>query len=173
MRWSVLLNAVGAATADPAPRFVTTEALSEAPPVYRSLYTAKPEPKEVLGLDMTARLLVEIGRHARAIGARPVVLILPELWQVDVANRPDWRRALRVAGADWRRPQRVLSRALEAEGVEVVDALPALARASRRARSQEEHTYYRAWRHLTARGHRTVARLLASRLDLPRSPGGS
>jgi len=170
MRYSALLNALGEATAKEQPPFVPTSEMPREPTIYRTLYTRQPAPEETAGLAMTVRLLDEIARHARAIGARPIVLILPELWQVDVASRADWRARLRELGADWRRPQRVLRRALADRGVEVIDALPALARASRHARTQEEHTYYRGWRHLTALGHRTVARLLASRLDIATRP---
>jgi hypothetical protein len=100
----------------------------------------------------------------RAIGARPVVLLLPEIWQVDVYNDPALRRRLRAAGAEFRRPQRILRAALEADGVQVIDALPALARASRRG----GRVFYPEWRHLNARGHAVVARLLAARLGLGR-----
>jgi hypothetical protein len=170
MHYSAILNAIGEVTAAPPPVFVPTAELPPEPTIYRPLYERDLPEEERAGLELTARLLQEIARHARAIGGRPVVLILPELWQVDVANNAGWRRRLRERGADWRRPQRFLRRALESDSVEVIDALPALARASRGAETQEEHTYYRAWRHLTAQGHRTVARLLAGRLPIAGTP---
>jgi hypothetical protein len=170
MRHSVALNAIGVATAEPRPTFTPTAELASEPPPNRLATGADADASRIEGLELTERLLVEIARHARAIGARPVFLILPDLWQVDVANHPGWRRRLRERGEDWRMPQRELERALTAEGALVIDALPALARASRDARTQDEHTYYRAWRHLTARGHRTIARLLAPRLGVP-GPG--
>ena len=43
---------------------------------------------------LTSRLLVEFARHVRAIGAEPVVLIIPELWQVEVLGDPARRAAL-------------------------------------------------------------------------------
>jgi len=166
MRYSAFLNAIGEATANAPPPFLRVDELPAHTPIHRTIYGPRPTDADERTLDLTERLLTTAAEHARAIGARPVVLLVPDLWQVDVANRPDWRRELRAAGADWRRPQRRLTQALEGRGIEVIDALPALARASRHARVGDEHTYYRGWRHLTARGHRTLARLLAPRLGV-------
>lgn len=165
MRRSALLNAIAMVTAEtPRPADATNAWIP--PPVYRSLYTRQPSEQDRRALRLTARLLIEISRHARAIGARPVMLLIPELWQVDVARDARSRRSLRASGADWRRPQRELRRALDDEGIEVVDALPSLVRAARTARPGEAYPYYRGWRHLTARGHRVIARRLSARLGL-------
>jgi hypothetical protein len=125
---------------------------------------------------LTSRLLLEFVRRARAIGAVPVVLILPELWQVDVFADPARREALRRVDADFQRPQRFFTALLEGQGVQVVDALPALGRATRASlASGGPHTYYREWRHLDAFGHAVVADLLGARLGVKhhRAPAAS
>ncbi|HEY8515359.1 MAG TPA: SGNH/GDSL hydrolase family protein [Candidatus Binatia bacterium] len=132
----------------------------------QSVYTAELSPEDAQRLDLTVRLMREVARETRAIGAEPVVLIIPELWQVEVYNDRELRRRLQESGADFRRPQRVLRAAMEADGIEVIDALPALARASRRLARAGQHTYYPQWRHLNANGHAVLARLLASRLGV-------
>lgn len=167
MRHSVLLNACAEATTDRSPPRPTAASTRSPTPIYRSLYTAAPSDADRRGLALTGRLLLEIARRAWAMGARPVVLLLPELWQVDVARNPEWRADLRRLGARWRRPQQELRRVLEPAGVEVIDALPVLARFERTATASEATTYYRRWRHLNARGHQAVARQIAARLGLP------
>jgi hypothetical protein len=167
MRHSALLNALAAATSGERPP-------DEAGPVefrlWDTIYERAPSADDRRGLAITARLLREIAGRARAIGAEPVVLLLPESWQVDVAERPDWRARLHALGADWRRPQKVLASSLRQGGVRVIDALPALARASGSAPPEGSGsappTYYRRWRHLNPRGHAVVADLLERRLGL-------
>ena len=125
---------------------------------------------------LTSRLLLEFVRRTRAIGAVPVVLILPELWQVDVFADPARREALRRVGADFQRPQRFFTALLEDQGVQVIDALPALGRATRASLASDgPHTYYREWRHLNAFGHAIVADLLGARLGVKnrRAPAAS
>lgn len=171
MRYSAFLNAI-AETSRKDWSFAGPREAQAAPvapvDVPHSHYTADYTAKDVVRFALTARLLREAARHARAIGARPVVLLLPELWQVEVYNDRAWRGRLRAIGAEFRRPQRILRDALEADGVEVIDALPALARASRGGWESGRHTYYREWRHLNARGHAVLADLLAARLGIER-----
>jgi len=172
MRDSALLNALaetvnlqrGAADAD-APATAETSA------VHRSIYQREPSAEDARRFALTSRLLVEVARHARAIGAQPVVLLIPELWQIEVYNDRAQRDRLRAVGADFRRPQRVFRDVLRGEGVAVVDALPALARAARHSPAGGASVYYPEWRHLNARGHDVVARLLAARLGIRRHPG--
>jgi hypothetical protein len=125
-------------------------------------------------------LLLEFVRRVRAMGATPVVLMIPELWQVEVFGDAQRRAALWEVGGSLQRPQRWFTALLEAQGVQVIDALPALARATRDSRARGgPHTYYREWRHLNAFGHAVVADLLRARLDVggrrpdraPPSPG--
>jgi lysophospholipase L1-like esterase len=121
---------------------------------------------------LTARLLREFVVRTRAIGAEPVVLILPDVGQVEAFADPARRAALRRAGADFQRPQRVFSALLAEQGVQVIDALPALGRATRtRLAGGGPHTFYPEWRHLTALGHAVIADLLAARLVVKRRPG--
>lgn len=164
MRRSSLLNAIAAATRPP-------DRGAEQDPVevrlWDTIYGAIPSETDRRGLAITVRLLREIIRRSREIGAEPVILILPESWQVGVAQRPRWRAQLRAQSADWRRPQKVLRRALASEDARVLDALPALTRATRRGAAVDAApTYYKRWRHLNAHGHAVIARLLEHRLGL-------
>ncbi len=168
MRYSAFLNAIAEISRKDWTFTAPRKAHAATVDVPHSHYTADYTAKDVLRFALTARLLHEAARHARAIGARPVVLLLPELWQVEVYNDRAWRRRLREVGVEFRRPQRILRDALEADGVEVIDALPALARASRGGWETGRHTYYREWRHLNARGHAVLAELLAARLGIER-----
>jgi len=167
MRHSALLNAVAAAVGDSPPPSVDSEEFR----LWDSIYEREPTAEDRRGLALTVRLLEEIAVRVRAIGAEPVVLILPEAWQVGVAQRPEWRERLRTLGADWRRPQKILAGTLGATGVPVIDALPALAHATRGRdpeRADAHPTYYRRARHLNAHGHAVVAKLLEKRLRLRR-----
>lgn len=164
MRRSALLNAIAETTNGTAPD--PAAKLPARPTVYSSIYEREPGDRARRGLPMTVRLIAEIVRRARDSGARPIVLLLPELWQVDIAIRPAWRADLRARGIDWQRPQRFLRRGLAGLRVEIVDALPALARASRRSPDGGPHTFRRQWRHLDPNGHRVVARVLGARLGL-------
>jgi len=172
MRHSALLNAIAEASRkDSTPREPQpSNALNN------SIYVAEPTPQDRHRFAVTSRLLEEVVRHVRALGAEPVVLIIPELWQVEVFNDPQRRAALRAIGADFRRPQRVFAAVAHAAGAQVVDALPALARATRRSQARGgPHTYYREWRHLNALGHAAIAELLGARLGVTDRParGGS
>ncbi len=168
MRRSALVNAIAEATNGTAPP--PGARLPEHPTIYNSMYAAEPDAAARRGLDTTARLLVELARHVRAAGARPLVLLVPELWQIDVSAMPRWRAELTAQGADWRRPQRVLREALRAEGVAVVDALPALVRAARTSADGGPHVFLRQWRHLNQRGHAVIARRLRPNLGLAPRP---
>lgn len=165
MRRSAFLNAIAEASR----KDRTSTAAAEVQPsvaLAQSFYTAEPSVEDVRRFVLTSRLMVEVARRARALGAEPVALVIPELWQVEVASNPELRRRIAATGADFRRPQRVFREVLHAEGVRMIDALPALARASRRLARRGEHTYYREWRHLDANGHAVLARLLAARLGI-------
>jgi hypothetical protein len=138
-------------------------AWADQPRLPHTFYASETTAEDRHTFALTVRLLIEIARHARAIGARPVVLVIPELWQVDL-NRYDAGKKLRRAGVRWRRPQQVLRAELGAEGIEVIDALPALSRAQRTGFPRGQQVFYRGWRHLTASGHEVIARLLRARL---------
>lgn len=169
MRHSALLNALAETS-----RKDWRERPREAQPsnaLNNSIYVAEPTPHDRHRFALTGRLLYEVVRHVRAIGAEPVVLIIPELWQVEVFNDPRRRTALREMGADFRRPQRVFGAVARAAGAEVIDTLPALARAVRRSQAHGgPHTYYREWRHLNAHGHAVIAELLGARLGVTDRP---
>lgn len=163
MRHSALLNAIAAATSG------TREQQDYDPPqvrIWDSFYEREPSEHDRRGFAMTVRLLREVVARARAAGIEPVLLLLPESWQVAVAQRPHWREQLRAQSADWRRPQKVIRQAFAGEDVVVIDALPSLARAARGDRPDATPTYYPGWRHLNARGHAVVGDLLEHRLGL-------
>jgi hypothetical protein len=170
MRHSALLNAIAeigngdhsAASRDPSQRRPAQPSVE----LHHSMYLVQPNEDDTQRFALTSRLLIEVARHARAIEARPVVLLIPELWQVEVYNDRTQRRELEAMGADFRRPQRIFRGVLRDEGVEVIDALPALARAARRSPTGGASVYYPEWRHLNARGHAVLARLLAARLGV-------
>lgn len=171
MRHSALLNAIAEISRKDWSRPATAPDTQPSAALGNSIYVADPTPHDRARFALTSRLLREVVRHVRALGAEPVLLIIPELWQVEVFNDPRRRAALNEIGADFRRPQRVFGAVARAAGAEVVDALPALARATRRSQaSGGPHTYYREWRHLNAHGHAVVAELLAARLGVKHRP---
>lgn len=139
------------------------------PPYNNPMYAAQLGDRDRERFTLTGRLLLEFVRRVRAMGATPVVLMIPELWQVEVFGDPQRRAALWDVGGSLQRPQRWFTALLEAQGVQVIDALPALARATRASRARGgPHTYYPEWRHLNAFGHAVVADLLRARLDVGR-----
>jgi hypothetical protein len=168
MRNSALLNAVAEAVNNGRGGGEQGAAGSAQPVVelHNSMYLVSSTSEDTQRFALTSRLLIEVARHARAIGAQPVVLLIPELWQVEVYNHREQREALAAMGADFRRPQRIFRAALRREGVTVIDALPALAHAARHSEIGSASVYYPQWRHLNAGGHTVVARLLAARLGI-------
>lgn len=172
MRHSALLNAIAEASrkdwGDDEPGAREPQPSNA---LNNSIYVAEPSAYDRDRFAITSRLLREVVRHVRAIGAEPVLLIIPELWQIEVFNDRRRRAALGEIGADFRRPQRVFAAAAREEGAVVVDALPALARATRRSQARGgPHTYYREWRHLNAHGHAVIAELLGARLGVTDRP---
>ena len=170
MRHSALLNAIAEASRGDgsSPDGATDRARDdERPPYNNPMYAAQLAERDRERFAFTGRLLLEFVRRVRAMGATPVVLMIPELWQVEVFGDPQRRAALWEVGGSLQRPQRWFTALLEAQGVQVIDALPALARATRTSRARGgPHTYYREWRHLNAFGHAVVADLLRARLDV-------
>lgn len=164
MRYSAVLNALAETTVDKsAPKPGGQEGWHIRGRPMRSVYRAEPNDDAARALHLTARLLVEIARRVRAVGGQPLILILPEHWQVEASNEPAWREELRAHGIDWRRPQKYLRRVLEAENIAVVDALQPLGRVSR-GQPGRERTFYPRWKHLTVVGHRAIADLLRPRV---------
>ena len=177
MRRSALLNAIAELSRKDWPTLgVGSEGDAARTPYLHPMYADPLPGSERARYAMTERLLLEFVRRTRAIGAEPVVLILPELWQVEIFADPARREALRRLGADFQRPQRVFTSLLRQQGVQVIDALPALGRATRAsAAAGGPHTYYPEWRHLNAYGHAVVADLLGARLGVKhhRAPAAS
>lgn len=167
MRYSALLNALAVVTSGNAGPSAPPAAPADADvELHSSMYLVPSDAEDGRRYALTSRLLVEFARHVRALGARPAVLLIPELWQVEVYNHPRQRAELRAMGADFRRPQRIFRAALERAGVPVIDALPALARAARHSPLGGAAVFYPQWRHLNATGHEVIARLLAARLGV-------
>lgn len=170
MRHSALLNAIAEISRkDWSLPGASGDAEAARVPYLHPMYADPLSDAERARYAMTGRLLLEFVRRTRAIGAEPVVLILPEVWQVDLYADPARRAALRRIGADFQRPQRLFASLLAQQGVPVIDALPALGRATRASLAAGgPHTYYPEWRHLNALGHAVVADLLGARLGLRR-----
>ncbi len=170
MRYSAVLNALAETTVDKSePKPGGREGWHLRGRPMRSVYRAEPTDEDAKAVRITARLLSELGRRVRVAGAEPLVLILPDHWQVEASNDPAWRSELRDHGIDWRRPQKALRRALAEQDIPVVDAMQPLARLSR-GQPGRERTYYPRWKHLTVVGHRAIADLLRPRIrnDSPR-----
>jgi hypothetical protein len=85
MRHSALLNAIASAGGDPTP---PSEQDSEQFRLWDTIYEREPTAEDRRGLRVTVRLLQEIARRARALGAEPVVLMLPESCSAPTGGAP-------------------------------------------------------------------------------------
>ena len=110
---------------------------------------------------LVTSVLLELVAEVEATGARCVIMLIPDQYQVD-GNLVD--EILRAEGSsledyDLDRPQRELSAVLEAAGVEVLDLLPEFRRAARHGA-----LYRPRDTHWNSRGNRVAADALAERL---------
>ena len=169
MRHSALLNAIAELSRSDWTPADDGDRGGERPAFNSPMYGAVLDERDRARFAVTGRLLLEFVRRVRAMGATPVVLMIPDLWQVEVFGDPHRRAALWQAGGSLQRPQRYFTALLEEQGVQVIDALPPLARATRASGTRGgPHTYYPEWRHLNAFGHAIVADLLRARLGIKR-----
>lgn len=115
-------------------------------------------------LDRVVETLESLAAEVDSVGARFVVVIVPDEFQVDAElRRAAFECAGTAAGAyDLERPQRALSRRLAAAGIETVDLLPAFRRVS------DSRPLYRPRdTHWNPAGARLVARTLTAALEPP------
>jgi lysophospholipase L1-like esterase len=101
---------------------------------------------------------------ARKIGAKPLVLVIPDKAQVDPQSRAAMAEQIADPGYDPDRPYRGMVEAAKAAGLTVVDALPAMKQAADGGKRQ---LYFaRDW-HTNPAGNRVVANLLTGALAQP------
>ncbi len=113
-------------------------------------------------LEDVGRTLVAFEREVRATGARFVVMVVPDEYQVDAGVRA---AAMRLAGTDSSdydlgRPQRRLVEWLGGRGIETLDLLPAFQKVGR-----QRKLYNLRDTHWNRDGNRLAAELLAARLE--------
>lgn len=103
---------------------------------------------------------------ARRAGADLAVVLIPDEVQVDAALADQVTRASNraPAGLDFDRPNRLLTVALEAEGIPVLDLLPVF-----RAAASRERLYKPQDTHWNIAGNRLAASAIAAFLDGPRA----
>lgn len=159
MRHSHLLNALAeiGTPESPDPRPGRTGWHDQDRPMRPEFLTSGPS-ADGEPLELATRLLLELAARIAEAGAQPVVLLLPDVWQVEAALDPAWQNELRASSIDWRRPQSFIRDRLESASVPVLSALQPLAEAA----SGGAIVFYPRWRHLTALGHRVVAEQLGT-----------
>lgn len=111
--------------------------------------------------DRVTPVLLELAAEVEAAGARCIIMIIPDQYQVDGRLVDEILRAegRSLADYDLDRPQRALAATLEAAGVEVLDLLPEFRRAAR-----DGALYRPRDTHWNGRGNRLAADALAERL---------
>ncbi len=102
--------------------------------------------------------LADIRASAASVGAPAMVLVIPEIGQVEAAKRARTMADYRFGEdeVDWERPQRELLAQATRAGVQVIDLLPAF-----RDRADRDGLYLPIDEHFSALGHRVTAELLA------------
>lgn len=113
-------------------------------------------------LDRVRRVLRELHAQASRAGARVVVLVIPDEYQVhpDVARAAAAAQKQAIEAYDLDRPQHELTRALAEDGIEWVDVLPAF-----RAAAARERLYVPRDTHWNRAGHALAADELVAFLE--------
>ncbi|HEX8966293.1 MAG TPA: SGNH/GDSL hydrolase family protein [Chloroflexota bacterium] len=103
------------------------------------------------------RYLAETRDTAASVGARVVVMAIPEMSQFDdqVRARTMANFRFRDDEVDWQRPQRELAVQTRQDGLPLLDLLPAF-----QSRPDRADLYLRIDTHFTANGHRVTAEAL-------------
>lgn len=116
-------------------------------------------------LERVVRVLRELDAQVGRSGARLVVMMIPDEYQVhaDVAGLAARAEGRTLDAYDLDRPQRELGRALRDEGIDALDLLPAF-----RERGAAERLYVPRDTHWNRSGHRLAAEQLAAHLERPR-----
>jgi len=120
--------------------------------------------------DRTAGVVIELADDVRHAGARFVVMVIPDQYQVDqgLVEQVLSSTGTRIEDYDFDRPQRVLGRALESEGIEVLDLLPIFRRAS-----SGDELFRPQDTHWNRRGNEVAAESLVDFLATGRAGGGA
>jgi lysophospholipase L1-like esterase len=108
------------------------------------------------------KYLSQLGATADSVPAPVLVLVIPQIAQVEPADRDKTMAEFRFNEdeVDWERPQRELAAQARAAGLPVLDLLPEF-----RAAPQRDDLYLEVDQHFTAAGHRTTAQLLADAIE--------
>lgn len=116
-------------------------------------------------LERVMRVLRELDAQVRRSGARLVVMMMPDEYQVhaDVAALAARAEGRALDAYDLDRPQRELGLALRNEGIDALDLLPAF-----RDRGTAERLYVPRDTHWNRAGHRLAAEQLAAHLERSR-----
>jgi len=120
--------------------------------------------------DRTAGVVIDLATEVRHAAVRFVVMVIPDQYQVDqgLVEEVLSSTGTRIEDYDFDRPQRVLGKALESEGVEVLDLLPIFRRAS-----SGDALYRPQDTHWNRRGNEIAAESLADFLATGRAGGGA
>jgi hypothetical protein len=116
-------------------------------------------------LERVVRVLRELDAQVRRSGARLVVMMIPDEYQVhaDMARLAARAEGQALDAYDLDLPQRELGLALRNEGVDALDLLPAF-----RERGTAERLYVPRDTHWNRAGHRLAAEQLAAHLERSR-----
>ena len=120
--------------------------------------------------DRTAGVVMDLADEVRQAGARFVVMLIPDQYQIDrtLVEEILSAKGTRREFFDFARPQRVLSGILESAGIEVLDLLPIFRRAS-----AGDALYRPQDTHWNRRGNEIAAESLADFLATGRAGGGA
>ncbi len=120
--------------------------------------------------DRAAGVVIELADEVRQAGVRFVVMVIPDQYQVDqsLVEEVLSSTGTRFEDYDFDRPQRVLGKALESEGIEVLDLLPVFSRAS-----SGDALYRPQDTHWNRRGNEIAAESLADFLATGRAGRGA
>lgn len=113
-------------------------------------------------LDRVVRVLRELDAQVVRAGARLVVMLIPDEYQVhpDVAALAARAEGVPLEAYDLERPQRELTQALRSEKIDALDLLPVF-----QERAKGERLYVPRDTHWNRAGHRLAAERLAAHLE--------
>jgi hypothetical protein len=126
------------------------------------VFSREPSARVTRGWTLTLAVLGELARRVEAAGARCVVVLVPNRYQVDASlwSRHAARLGIDPAAFDLELPQRRFAEWSRETGVPVVDLLPEL-----RRRNRDNSFYYEQDAHWNAEGHRVAAEALLRELQ--------
>ncbi|MBX2993032.1 MAG: SGNH/GDSL hydrolase family protein [Bacteroidetes bacterium] len=118
-------------------------------------------PRMVQGWAITSSILRDLSEYVRNYNKRLVVVVLPAIYQVYTNSWSEYINALKLNPDlyDLDKPQKLLAEFCRDEGIEFVDALPAL-----RSNSANAQLFFPVDGHPTKEGHEIISEVLASYL---------